>query len=191
MSVSDNEIIERIRSGEKRLYAHLIDRYKDRAFTLAIRILRDRQEAEEATQDAFIRAYNALNTFEGRARFGTWFYRILYNLCLTRLGKKKDGFLHLDYNDNKEYDTFQYSFTSDEFNEYELKDMVEFLKRTIETLPVKYQTIISLFYFQEMSHEEICHTTQLPLGTVKTHLYRARAMLQRSLQKELQIEKAV
>ncbi|MDI6766823.1 MAG: sigma factor [Bacteroidota bacterium] len=69
MPLTDNEIIEKIRGGAKHYYAHLVDRYKDRAFTLAVRMLKNREDAEEASQDAFIRAYNALNRFEGKARF--------------------------------------------------------------------------------------------------------------------------
>lgn len=82
MPSSDNEIIKKIQDRAKHYYAQLVDRYKDRAFTLAVRMLKKKEDAEEATQDAFIRACNALNRFEGKARFGTWFYRILYNVCL-------------------------------------------------------------------------------------------------------------
>jgi RNA polymerase sigma-70 factor (ECF subfamily) len=182
MPQSDNEIIERIRDGAKHHYAQLVDRYKDRAFTLAVRMLKNKEDAEEAAQDAFIRAYNALNRFEGKARFGTWFYRILYNVCLTRLGKRKEEFQRLDYDDDIDYNGFESAFTASGYNEYETNDMVEFVKKTMEALPEKYQTILSLFYFQDLSHEEISDVTQLPIGTIKTHLFRARAILQQLLQ---------
>lgn len=182
MPQSDNEIIERIRDGAKHYYARLVDRYKDRAYTLAVRMLKNKEDAEEAAQDAFIRAYNALNRFEGKARFGTWFYRILYNVCLTRLGKRKEEFQRLDYNDNIDYNELESAFTASGYNEYETNDMIEFVKKTMEELPEKYQTILSLFYFQDLSHEEISEVTQLPIGTIKTHLFRARAILQQLLQ---------
>jgi len=191
MPQSDNEIIERIRDGAKHHYAQLVDRYKDRAFTLAVRMLKNKEDAEEAAQDAFIRAYNALNRFEGKARFGTWFYRILYNVCLTRLGKRKEEFQRLDYDDDIDYNGFESAFTASGYNEYETNDMVEFVKKTMEALPEKYQTILSLFYFQDLSHEEISDVTQLPIGTIKTHLFRARAILQRLLQKEFLLERVV
>lgn len=191
MPQSDNEIIERIRDGAKHYYARLVDRYKDRAYTLAVRMLKNKEDAEEAAQDAFIRAYNALNRFEGKARFGTWFYRILYNVCLTRLGKRKEEFQRLDYNDNIDYNELESAFTASGYNEYETNDMVEFVKKTMEELPEKYQTILSLFYFQDLSHEEISEVTQLPIGTIKTHLFRARAILQRLLQKEFLLERVV
>lgn len=182
MPQSDNEIIERIRGGAKHYFAQLVDRYKDRAFTLAIRMLKNREDAEEATQDAFIRAYNALSRFEGKAQFGTWFYRILYNVCLTRLGKRKEEFQRLDYDDEIDYNMLESPFTASDFNEYETNDMIEFVKNTMEALPEKYQTILSLFYFQDLSHEEIADVTRLPIGTIKTHLFRARALLQKLLQ---------
>jgi RNA polymerase sigma-70 factor (ECF subfamily) len=154
-------------------------------------MLKNKEDAEEAAQDAFIRAYNALNRFEGKARFGTWFYRILYNVCLTRLGKRKEEFQRLDYNDNIDYNELESAFTASGYNEYETNDMIEFVKKTMEELPEKYQTILSLFYFQDLSHEEISEVTQLPIGTIKTHLFRARAILQRLLQKEFLLERVV
>ena len=186
MPLSDNEIIEKIRGGAKHHYAVLVDRYKDKAFTLAVRMLHNREDAEEAAQDAFIRAYNALNKFEGKARFGTWFYRILYNVCLTKLGKRKEDFQSVEFDENLEYDSPDYKIGNFDETEIDTKDMISFMKRTIETLPDKYQTILSLFYFQELSHEEIGEITQLPLGTIKTHLFRARLMLQQRMQKEFE-----
>jgi RNA polymerase sigma factor (sigma-70 family) len=190
MAISDNEIIELVRGGAKHYYAQLIDRYKEHAFTLAIRMLKSREDAEEAAQDAFIRAYNALNGFQGTARFGTWFYRILYNVCLTRLGKRRREFQSIDYDDEENYVVESLMLHVDS-SDFETKDMIEFVKKIIETLPLKYKTILSLFYLQELSHEEISHVTQLPISTVKTHLFRARAMLYQRLQKELQCEQII
>lgn len=191
MPISDSEIIEKVRGGAKHHFALLVDRYKDRAMTLAMRILRSREDAEEAIQDAFIRTYNALDKFEGSARFGTWFYRILYNVCLTKLGQRKEAFHSIDYDDGKEYDLIESGTTSGAENEFEVKDMVIFIQKTIATLPEKYATILSLFYQQELTHEEICKVTDLPLGTVKVHLFRARALLQEQLRKELRTENSI
>lgn len=185
VAVSDNQIVEIIRQGKKQEYARLVDRYKDKALTLALRMLKNRQDAEEVAQDAFVRAYKALATFEGTAKFGTWFYRILYNVCLTRLDKRKHDIQSLEYLDNEEYD----DAGSKSFSEMiETNDMMTFVSKAMETLPEKYATILTLFYLQEMSHEEICEVTQLPLGTVKVHLFRARAMLQKRLAVELSPE---
>ncbi len=188
MPISDNQIIEQIRKGGKHHFARLVDRYKDRAFTLAVRMLKDRQDAEEALQDAFMRAYKALDKFEGTAKFGTWFYRIVYNVCLTRLGKRNDASESLEYDDEQGYDTIDMTSASLLETEIETKDMIRKVKQIVATLPEKYASILSLFYFQELTHEEICEVTQLPLGTVKVHLFRARALLQKRLTTEFSLE---
>ncbi len=191
MYLSDNEIIELVRGGTRHHYARLVDRYKDRAFTLALKMLRNREDAEEAAQDAFIRAYNGLNRFEGKARFSTWFYRILYNVCISRIRKRKDEYELLEYDDGNGYHGNLQSAAPNYMPDFETKDMIDFVKKTLNTLPSKYQTILSLFYLQELSHEEIAVVTDLPIGTIKTHLFRARALILERLQKELQIERAV
>jgi RNA polymerase sigma-70 factor (ECF subfamily) len=183
MPRADSEIIDDIRRGSKQAYARLIDRHKDRGMTLALRMLRNRQDAEEALQDAFVRAYNGLGRFDGTAKFATWFYRILYNVCLTRLGKRKGEFQAVEFDDEREYGAAGADAG------YDAHDMVEFVKKVMETLPEKYATILSLFYIQELSHEEICEVTQLPLGTVKVHLFRARALLNDRVQQQLHAEK--
>ena len=187
MPLSDSEIIGKILGGARHHYARLIDRYKDRALTLAIRMLKNREDGEEAIQDAFIRAYNGLPKFEGNAKFGTWLYRIVYNVCLTRLGKRRDEFLRIGYDDEEAYGLHETaSFASTEID-IDSREMIALVKRTIDGLPEKYSTVLSLFYFQELSYDEICTVTELPLGTVKVHLFRARTLLQKRL--ELSTEK--
>jgi RNA polymerase sigma-70 factor (ECF subfamily) len=188
MAETDNEIIQNIRKGAKHDFALLVDRYKDKAMTLAMRMLRNPEDAEEATQDGFIRAYNALDRFEGSAKFSTWLYRIVYNVCLTKLGKRKEEFREIDYDDETAYPSSGSIWPAD--SNYESREMVTIIKKVIEELPEKYSIILSLFYFQELSHEEICGVTQLPLGTVKTHLFRARVLLQQRLVKDYDMENA-
>lgn len=188
--MTDLQIIGEIRDGKGHLYAVLVDRYKNLGFSLASRILRNREDAEEATQDAFIRAYNALNGFEGKSRFSTWFYRILYNVCLTKISRRKEELFSLD-EESHSY-LLDRSVENDRGpDDFEIKDSVEFVKRKMDSLPAKYQTILTLFYLQELSHEEIAEVTRLPIGTIKTHLYRARQSLQQLVQEEFELEKAV
>ncbi len=185
----DNEIIDQIQKGKKHLYALLVDRYKDQSMTLAVRILKNREEAEEAIQDAFVRAYRSLEKFEQRSRFSTWLYRIVYNVCLSKLSSRKNEVLLFQSGDGEEMENFPEQDYSPDV-EYEQAEKIECIKQTIESLPEKYRAIISLFYFQELSYEEICGVTNLPLGTVKTHLFRARAMLLKQLSSHYQIEAA-
>ena len=186
MPLSDTDIIAQIIGGAKPRFALLVGRYQDQSMTLAVRMLRNREEAEEAVQDAFVRAYNALDRFEGSARFSTWLYRIVYNVCLTRLARARNGPQALEYDDERGYGEEGGPAALDAV---EGEDFSRFIRKSIEALPVKYATMLSLFYLQDLTHEEICKVTDLPLGTVKTHLFRARALLQRELLKELQPEK--
>ncbi len=187
MKLTDNEIIESIRKGAKHDFAHLVTRYSPKVMTLAMRMLKNREDAEEAAQDALVRAFNALDRFEGTAKFSTWLYRIVYNVCLTKIGKRREEFQMVDYDEEQLYASRELytSYT----HELEVKEMTGIVKKLIEEMPEKYATMLSLFYFQELSHEEICETTSLPLGTVKTHLFRARLMLQQRMAKEFNIEK--
>jgi RNA polymerase sigma-70 factor (ECF subfamily) len=87
----DLSVIEDVRAGNARRFAEIVDRHKDRALTVAFRLLGNREEAEEAVQDAFLRCYGALERFRGESRFSTWFYRILYNRCLTQIESERIG----------------------------------------------------------------------------------------------------
>jgi RNA polymerase sigma-70 factor (ECF subfamily) len=188
MALTDTDIIAEIRAGATARFSLLLERYQDQAMTLAWRMLRNREEAEEAVQDAFIRAYNALAGFQGQSRFGTWLYRIVYNVCLSRLARADRKVWETPYDDERSPGRDAGgSFT----DQVESDDLVAFVRRSIEALPPRYATVLSLFYLQDLSHEEICQVTALPLGTVKTHLFRARALLQKELVKELHPEHTV
>jgi RNA polymerase sigma-70 factor (ECF subfamily) len=153
---------------------------------LALRMLRNRLDAEEALQDAFVRAYRGLEGFEEGSTFGTWFYRILYNVCLTRLGARKADIESVDFSDESG-EQFDPSILACDglAGEIEARDITRMVHQTLDELPPKYATILSLFYLQERSHEEIVEITAMPIGTVKTHLFRARELLRKALVRRL------
>jgi RNA polymerase sigma-70 factor (ECF subfamily) len=187
MALSDDQIVEKIRGGAKHHYRHLVERYKDRGMTLALRILRNREDAEEALQDAFVRAFRGLDQFKGDSKFATWFYRILYNACLSMLEKRNPAVTHVEWEENREYGFEETGGSIPLSAEIEMRDLAEIVKRIIESMPEKYAAILTLFYLRELSHDEICAILDLPLGTVKTHLFRARAMLHKRLQNEIMV----
>lgn len=175
---SDRHIIEQIRSGQTRRYAVLIDRHKDRAMTLALRLTGNRQESEELVQDAFLRAYRSLDQFRGDAKFGTWFYRILYNLCLTKVSRRKGRPEQLDVSDERMLDNILVDEEEATIQErMEEDEMQQMIASEIAGMPEKFRTVLTLFYVQEMSYEEITAVLNQPLGTVKTNLFRARNLL--------------
>jgi RNA polymerase sigma-70 factor (ECF subfamily) len=189
MRFSDEEIVARLRKGERRLYASLVDRYKDRGYSLALRILRNREDAEEALQDAFVRAWNGLAGFEGASSFGTWFYRILYNVCMTAVEKKKRESIFDEPGEEGLPDAAADPGMTGDYAGVEMRDLVARVGGAISRLPVRYASVISMFYVQELSYPEIAEVTGLPVGTVKTHLFRGRLLLQEEVRKELTNER--
>lgn len=182
MHEPDDVIISRILAGEQRGYALLLRRYRDRVMTLALRLLGSRDDAEEAAQDAFIRAFRSLHGFEHRARFSTWLYRITYNVCVTRLSRRRHEEQPLDADDG--FDPVDEDASGDA--EVEQEELRRALADAINRLRPEYAGVITLFYLHEQSHEEIVAITGLPLGTVKNRLHRARQELRRILRKERQ-----
>jgi len=190
MTLTDEELIQRVCAGETKQFAVLVERYQNKAFTLAMRFLKNREDAEEATQDAFVRAYRALKNFQGSSAFGTWLYRIVYNCSMTKLSARKDVFQSLDQ-DNDEDDAPQRELAIEPSMvdaSYEQAETKAVIRGAINNLPEHYRMILTLFYLEELRYEEICEMTKLPMGTIKTQLYRARAMLQKIISKQLSRE---
>lgn len=178
MNNTDQEIVRRILAGEQKAYAELVDRHKEKAMTLAMRMLKNRHDAEEALQDAFIRAFRALPGFEWKSSFSTWFYRIVFNVCSSHLRKQENVTMFSIDDDRNDGPHVEIPSDGDEVDlQIEGKEFSEFIAREIEKMDESYSVILTLFVLQEMSYEEIVAVTGLPLGTVKNRLFRARAEL--------------
>jgi len=186
---SDQQIIEEVRSGNTRRYAILVDRHKERAMTLAVRLVGNREEAEEIVQDAFLRAFRGLDQFRGDARFTTWFYRIVYNLCMTKMSRRGPRHETVDLLDEKQRDRGEEAVSVLERMEQE--EFQAMLAEEVQRLPEKLKTAVTLFYVQEMSYEEMAETLDLPLGTVKTNLFRGRNLLRQRMLEKLRDEVSV
>lgn len=181
MNDEDLEILDEIRAGNLRRFGALVDRHRDRAMTLAVRLIGAREEAEEAVQDSFVKAYDNLHKFRGDSRFSTWFYRILYNLCMTRLMRRKghEEFLNGDVHNSG---SMAIRDDRDILRDIEEQELQTILRDEIARLPVRFRAPVTMFYVQEMSYEEIAEITGQPVGTVKTNLFRGRhALRQRVL----------
>jgi RNA polymerase sigma-70 factor (ECF subfamily) len=186
MHDQDHAVIQRILGGEKKAYAELVERHKDRALTLAVRILKNREDAEEALQDAFIRAFNALPRFEWKSSFSTWFYRIVYNVCVSGLSRR-DRKQRISIDDEDESGSVL-ELASEETPPdlaLESSELNAIVQEEIDRLPGAYGPTFTLFFVQEMSYDEVVEVTGLPLGTVKARLFRARVMLRNALVRRL------
>jgi RNA polymerase sigma-70 factor (ECF subfamily) len=175
----DCQIIQEIRTGQPRRFAVLVDRHKDRALTLAVRMVGNREEAEELVQDSFVRAFRNLDEFRGDARFGTWFHRIVYNACMTKVMRRKEDPLEAGFDEMLLAEVA--APEEDALKRLEDAELQASLGRAIGRLPEKQRTAVTLFYVQEMTYEEIAEVTGQPMGSVKTYLFRGREALRRSV----------
>jgi RNA polymerase sigma-70 factor (ECF subfamily) len=185
MTTNDEYIINQIIAGDTRAFAVLVDRYKDLVFTLSIRMLKNREEAEEVSQDTFIKAYKSLQNFKGDSKFSTWIYRVAYNTCLDRIKKNKRKFNEV---------------AIDEFTERHVKTIdnaLESLERSeekhaiqecLELLPSEDAFLLTLYYFEDLSLGEISKIMRIEANTIKVKLFRARKKLAAILKQRLEPE---
>jgi RNA polymerase sigma-70 factor (ECF subfamily) len=162
-------VIDRILAGERDLYTSLVDRYKSFAFTLALKILENRPEAEEAAQDAFIKAFHHLKGFNRQAKFSTWLYRIVFNTAVSYRRKRKHKFQSI------EHTVVEYSQEAEGM--LEKTDKKKFIDLAMGKLNEADRTALTLFYLEELSLEEIAGITGMQANTVKARIHRARQRL--------------
>ena len=171
---NEAQLVRRAQAGETQAFAALVMEHQRFVYNLALRSLGDAQEAEDVAQEAFVRAWQALAHFRGQSRFQTWLYRIVVNLCLTRLPRLRRELAALS--EPEVLDLPSESFADPETG-VELAERQAFLHRQIEALPESYRLLVMLRFQQELSYEEIAGIVDLPLGTVKTGIFRARQRL--------------
>jgi RNA polymerase sigma-70 factor (ECF subfamily) len=178
-NLTDVEILESVKKGNQADYAVLIDRYKNKAFTLLKRMLKNDFEAEEVLMDCFLKAYNNLNTFKFESKFSTWFYRIVYNTALTKLSSAKRKIeSEMSSVDNLHY--LESKYLADDFIK---EDNSLFIKKIINELPTKNAAVVTMFYLEELSTEEISDVLQISVTNVKVILHRSRNMLREIIEK--------
>ena len=163
----DLAIIDRILSGDQAAYRALIDRHKSYAFTIAYRILHDREEAEEVAQDAFMKVFQSLGTFNREAKFTTWFYRVVFNAALGRKRKTQLPTSHLDEVDPNRLGTSPN-------DELAAAEKSRYIQLAMTHLPPDDVMILTLFYLKELSLEEMADITGISTNTIKVKLHRAR-----------------
>jgi RNA polymerase sigma-70 factor (ECF subfamily) len=172
--VTDDELIAATLGGKSEAFGVLVERYDRAVYHLAYRTLRDSEEAKDATQEAFFKAFRALRTFRPGAKFSTWIFTITYHACCDRLARRK--------RDSGDELPDRADPTAGPSEQFELADDARRLRAAIDALPPKYRAVITLFHLQNKQYEEIATVLELPLGTVKTHLFRAKELLRKALE---------
>lgn len=174
----DHKYIEQTLRGNLNAYGQLILKHEKFAFTLALRILKNREEAEEAAQDAFMKAFHSLNAFEGNAKFTTWLYKIVYNEALGRLRKTKNNSLPLEEIFELPSDSADYL---DGLKSLQLKERKELIQQGLADLKPAESAILILFYLEEQSIKEIEQIMSLTSSNIKILLHRGRKNLLESM----------
>ncbi len=168
---SDSEAIARALAGDGEAFGALVTRYERAVYHFAYRMLHDTSEAEDAAQEAFLRAYRSLRTFKTGAKFSTWIFAIVYHTSCDRLERRK-RFRYDEMPDHADSALGPQAIA-------ERNDEAERLRTAIAALPDKYRAVITLYHLQDKQYDEIAEVLGLPLGTVKTHLFRAKEQLRR------------
>ena len=172
---ADMEIISRVLKGEHNAYAELVNRYQSYVFTLTLRFTKNREDAEEVSQDIFVKAYRSLADFRGASKFSTWLYTIVKTTCITFLRKKRLDVQSLD--NEKVFESVENHDSGFNANQVEHKSKVNMVNRAISMLGHDDAEILTLFYKAEQSLEEISNVLGLETNTVKVRLHRARQRL--------------
>ncbi|MFE8704219.1 RNA polymerase sigma factor SigW [Cytobacillus sp. FJAT-54145] len=176
--------IKQVLKGDQSAYGEIVEIYKDKVFQICYRMLGNRHEAEDMAQEAFIRAYVNISSFNINLKFSTWLYRIATNLCIDRIRKKKPDY-YLDAEVSGTDGLTMYSQiaadTSLPEDDLESLELQETIQREITKLPEKYRSVIVLKYIEELSLNEISEILNIPLGTVKTRIHRGREALRHQL----------
>ena len=182
---ADQHYIEAVINGDTRAFSVLVDRYKYMVFTLAVKILKSQEEAEEVSQDVFVKAYTALSTFKGDAKFSTWLYKIAYYQSLDYLKKQKRTLNTSAIDSDTE---FHLASAENALDSLEADERKLAIKSAIDTLAPDDAVVITLHYFEELSLKEIADIMNLEANTVKVRLFRSRKRLALLLKNKLEPE---
>jgi RNA polymerase sigma factor (sigma-70 family) len=185
-TLSDTEIIQQVLKGDQQLYSILVERYQNYVFTIVLRYVKSREDAEEAAQDIFIKAYRSLADFKGASKFSTWLYTITTTTCITFLRKKK---LEVHSLDNEKVFAVADNLDSGmSANQVEQKSKITMVNGAIKMLSPDDAEVITLFYKGEQTLEEIAQALGKEVNAVKVQLHRARTRLKDKMQKHFSAE---
>jgi RNA polymerase sigma factor (sigma-70 family) len=172
--------IEQVLEGKPNAFSYLVDQHKNKAFNLAFRICGNHEEAEELTQDSFLKAYRALSSFKMKSSFATWFYRIVYNTAISHVRLKRKGVLSLE---DFPADATDFIGTNTNEEEAEKEYRNSLVNFALQKITEEERGLISLYYYEEMSTDEIADVTGINKSNIKVKLFRARQKMQEIIEK--------
>ena len=177
---AERELIERCRQGDETAFRELVDQHKNLVFALIARSVPNRGRAEELAQDVFLKVHKGLPYFRGESRLSTWIYRIAINALLQERPELATTSLD-EVRDGEQQPRLQPAADDRSFSDLVVRDR---LQKAIARLPIRYQVLINGHYMKDLRYEELAAALDLPMGTVKTHLHRAKRRLRHLLETE-------
>lgn len=196
MATDDLTLVKRVREGDQRAFKLLVERYQRKVYAIALGMLRDREEARDVAQEAFVKVYRYIDHFKGDASFYTWLYRITVNVSIDVMRKRKTG-----HGEAVEFD----ESLPMEVNEANLgalgsqlgtnpqksalrRELAEKIQEALAAVPEKHRAILLLREVEGMSYEDLARTLEIPKGTVMSRLFHARAKVQKILSEYLELD---
>lgn len=186
-SCTDYSLVQAAIEGNQRAYAELMNRYRNSVFHTMLKMVNNREDANDLTLEAFGKAFRKLSSYAPHYAFSTWLFRIAINNCIDHIRKKRLQLLSIDDPiDSEGEQDFSSNLKSDIKNpeeQYMNAQKIEMMRMLMSKLSEKYRLMIELRYFEELSYDEIARELNIPLGTVKAQLFRAKEMLYEMIQK--------
>lgn len=173
---SDIELVKRTTSGDREAFSELVKRHQHIVYNVAFRFMREGALAEDMAQEAFLKAYRLLHGFRGDCSFSTWMYRVTCSVCLTELNRRKR---------RGEVELNSRHAAGMAVHPPENIDFPEQIRRCVAKLSDRYATIITLYYLKGISYEEIAQVMEIPMGTLKTWMFRARKQLRKIVEQDV------
>lgn len=177
--------IDAVRKGNVQAFSFLVEKYQKMVYTLALKLMKKSEEAEEMAQDTFVKAFQKLDSYEGKSKFSTWLYSITYNACISELRKRRIEFKSLDDRQVSDQDEQR---MHDYYRENRKEDQEKYLNLALEKLPEDDQVLVTLYYYENQSMDEISQITGLTVSNIKVKIHRARKKMYELLHEMLKEE---
>jgi RNA polymerase sigma factor (sigma-70 family) len=177
--------IEAVKNGNVQAFSFLVDKYQKMVYLLALKLMKKPEEAEEMAQDTFVKAFQKLDSYEGKSKFSTWLYSITYNGCISELRKRRIEFKSIEDRQISEQDEQK---MYDYYRETKKEDQEKYLNLALEKLPEDDQILVTLYYYESQSMDEISMITGLTVSNIKVKIHRARKKMYELLHEMLKEE---
>ena len=186
-TLEDRQLVAAAKTGDNKAFEKLLSKYRKSVYYMLLKMVKNADDAEDLTQEAFAKAFNSIEKFDSTFAFSTWLFRIATNNCIDFIRKKRVSTVSIDQPlEGDDGSRMRFDVKDDNLDpnqEMLKKQRKHYLNMAIDRLPEKYRTLVELRYFRELSYEEVAQELQIPLGTVKAQLFRARELLSQELKK--------